>query len=44
MTDVDEVLHEACSWLCADAIKTYVTETHVETQQLVQQQHAEIER
>lgn len=30
--------------LHADAIKIYVTESHVETQQLVQKQHAEIER
>ena len=44
MTDIDLVLHKARSLLCADAIKAYVTETHVETQQLVQQQHAEIER
>ena len=30
--------------LHADAIKTYVAESHLETQQLVQKQHAEIER
>ena len=28
----------------AEAIKTYVTDSHLEAQQLVQQQHAEVER
>ena len=37
-------LHDCLLLLAADAIKTYVTDSHLEAQQLVQQQQAEVER